>query len=448
MEYVENIHMPTEPIKSSASTLLEALRSAQDTDFKFFSSHRSSIALDRGHIPTNSIDLVREKISFWFQNIGLKVNPFEALDASQDPFIPFYLIDHNHFNSINGDLISFVFAPPGCGKSAFRVRLARDCRVGKDGRKIFPIVYKFPVFDSSKISSEIHYKELAISAAFELLLYMLYHPSLFVDNDDLLTEIQHIFDTNFSINYIQQMVEEGSIQPLLDAFDRTANFLPNPPKEKDLELLAKKIQSLRLPLFSAHKMSPKERLDQVLSLVIKKLGYESVYILVDGVDGYFETGTNADTAVDAIDWLLRQSGEWQNNRIYIKYFLPSDVQPALESRFPLLTSESKVVVITWNVDSLREVIRQRLQEASGGKYSSLRAISTLHLRGARQSPEEVLAHEIAKQGDLTPRKMIKAINQLLLYHIQNKYQEKITPDDLGATIDWIRSKRSLKTTRT
>lgn len=440
--------MPPASIKSSVSTLLEALRSAQDTDSKFFSPHRSSIALDRSDaILAPSFDLVSEKIDKWFQSVGLTVNPFVALDASQDPFIPFYLIDHNQFNTINGDFISFVFAPPGCGKSAFRVRLARDCRVGKDGRKIFPIVYNLPVFDSLKISSGIHYEALARSAALELLLYVLYHPSLFVNNEDLLIEIQHVFDNNFFINYIQQMVEVGSIQPLLDAFDRTANFLPNPPKENDMSLLAKKLQSHRLPHFSAYKMSPKERLDQVLSLVIKKLGYESVYILVDGVDGYFETGTNADTAVDAIDWLLRQSGEWQNNRIYIKYFLPSDVQPALEGRFPLLTSESKIVGISWNVDSLSEVIRQRLQEASDGKYSSLRAISTLHLRGARQAPEDVLAHEIAKLGDLTPRKIIKAINRLLIHHIQNDYQEKITPDDLKAAIDWIRSERSIKTTR-
>ncbi len=440
LEFVKNNHMSTEPIKSANSTLLEALRSAKiytDTDFKFIPSHQPSIAL----AAVNNIDTMREEMSEWFQNVGLSVNPFAEIDAGQDPFIPFYLIDHDQYNSINGTFTSFVFAPPGCGKSAFRVRLARDCRVDKDRRKIFPIVYKLPAFDSQKISPEKHYEVLAMSAAYELLLYVLHHPSVFVDKVDLLIEIQRIFATNFHINYIQQIVDAESIQPLLDTFDRTAKFLPNPPKKSDLVFLAQKLQDLRLPDFPVRKIPPKERLDQVVSLIIKNLGYESFYVLVDGVDGYVETGNNADSAVDTIDWLLQQNGEWQNNRIYLKYFLPVDLKSALERRFPLLTSESKIAVIKWDLDTLTKVIRQRLQEASGGKYSSLRAISALPLRGGKQAPEEVLAREIVNLSDPTPRNMVMAINVLLTHHVQHNRHDKLTVDDLMATIDWIRRKR-------
>ena len=37
------------------------------------------------------------KITKWLISVGLRVNPFANLDASQDPYIPFYLIDHDQY---------------------------------------------------------------------------------------------------------------------------------------------------------------------------------------------------------------------------------------------------------------------------------------------------------------------------------------------------------------
>lgn len=433
------------------SMLLTALESAKDsyeTDFIVtvaFSRPESRIDLRQHFIADQNMELIKEKISKWLKSVELRVNPFATLDASQDPFIPFYLIDHDQYNLINGDFISFVFAPPGSGKSAFRVRLARDCRVGKDGKKIFPIVYNLPAIHDPKISSETHYKELARAAAYELLLYVLHHPSLVIDNDDLLFELQRIFDVNFYVNYLQQMVEQGSIQPLLDVFDRTARLLPNPPGEKDIALLASKLKRFWSPLFPIYKISPKQKFEQTITFIVNRLKFESVYILVDGVDAYVETGRDAENAVEAISWLLTTSDEWQKNRIFAKYFLPTDVKQLLGKRFPLLTSCAKIANIEWNnEDKLSEVIRQRLQEASGGKYSSLRAISSLPLRGAKQAPEEILAHEVVKLDNPTPRDLIKAVNRLLIHHAQHEEQEKLTPNDLKAAIDWIHSERSSK----
>lgn len=232
---------------------------------------------------------------------------------------------------------------------------------------------------------------------------------------------------------------------MLDSFDQTARLLPNPPDKKDLSLLAEKLKGLRYPVPPIQKTSYKQKFDQIISLIFEKLGYEAIYILVDDVDGYVETGGDADKAVDAISWLVTKTGEWRGNRIYMKYFLPIETKDILERKFSLLTSESKVTMIEWNSDTLSEVIRQRLQEASGGKYNSLRAISSLPLRGAKQAPEEVLASEIVKLGNATPRDLIQAVNRLLVRHVQYEEQEKLTPKDMQAAIDWIRFERSFKT---
>lgn len=447
--------MPTADIQTSK--LLTAFKSAKvnpEVDFKVtyqpstMVSNRLPLTAisDRHWVKDNGIDEMKDRIITWLNRVGLIVNPFTEVDASLDPFIPFYLIDHNEFRSISGDHTSFIFAPPGSGKSAFRVRLARDCRVGKNGRKIFPIVYNLPSPDSGAISPDTHYNELARSAVNELLLYLIYHSSSVINDDDLLSQFQRVFDSNlFPLYYLKQMVEQGSVQPLLDSFDQTARLLPNPPDKKDLSLLAEKLKGLRYPVPPIQKTSYKQKFDQIISLIFEKLGYEAIYILVDDVDGYVETGGDADKAVDAISWLVTKTGEWRGNRIYMKYFLPIETKDILERKFSLLTSESKVTMIEWNSDTLSEVIRQRLQEASGGKYNSLRAISSLPLRGAKQAPEEVLASEIVKLGNATPRDLIQAVNRLLVRHVQYEEQEKLTPKDMQAAIDWIRFERSFKT---
>ena len=430
------------------SMLLTALRSARvspNTDFSV-SPPLSAPVSSNNLVKVKSIDDMKEKIVEWLDSVGLKVNPFAVLDASRDPFIPFYLIDHDEFRSISGNFVSFVYAPPGSGKSAFRVRLTRDCRVGKDGRKIFPIVYNLPAPDFVTISPDMHYRELARSAAYELMLHLVYHAPLFINDEALLSQFQQVFDSNLSpVNIIQQMVEQGGVQPLLDSYDQTARLLPNPPGGKDLLLLAEKMKNIRYPVIPNQRISFKQRFEQIVSIIFEKLGYEAIYILVDGVDGYVETGGDANRAVDAISWLVTKTGEWTGNRIYIKYFLPVETKVVLERKFSLLTSKSKITMIEWNTETLSEVIRQRLQEASGGKYNSLRAISSLPLRGAKQAPEEVLAGEIVKLGNATPRDLIRAVNRLLTHHAQCEEQEKLTPKDMQAAIDWIRFGRSFKT---
>lgn len=391
-----------------------------------------------------SYEIMKDKVNYWLNSVGLKVNPFDVVDASIDPFIPFYLIDHDQYRSVNGNFTSYVFAPPGSGKSAFRVRLTRDCRIGKNGRKIFPVVYKLPPPGYLTISPDTHYAEIARAAAYELMLFLVYHVSAVINDELLLAKFQQVFDSNlFSINYIQQMVDEGGVQPLLDSFDQTARLLPNPPEKKDIVLLAAKLKSIRHPVNPIQRLSYKQRFQQIISLVIDVLGYEAIYILIDGVDGYLETGGNADEAVEAISWLVTKNGEWQTKKIYMKYFLPVETHEVLLQKFPLLTSEGKITIIEWTADTLSEVIRQRLQEASGGKYNSLRALSSLSMRGARLAPEERLAQEVMKLGNPTPRELIKAVRELLFHHVQENEHEKLTPEDLQAAIDWLH-RRSLK----
>jgi hypothetical protein len=47
-----------------------------------------------------TLDPLKNRLLEWLSRVGLKLNPFEYIDAGKDPLIPFYLIDHNQFVSI------------------------------------------------------------------------------------------------------------------------------------------------------------------------------------------------------------------------------------------------------------------------------------------------------------------------------------------------------------
>lgn len=401
---------------------------------------------------SETLDPQKNKLQEWLSQVGLNLNPFEYIDAGKDPLIPFYLIDHNQFDKVSGDQPSFVFAPAGGGKTAFRVRLARECRAGRNGRRIFPIVFK-PTrpgsLNGEKKNSAHHQRiDLLRYAAQELFLHLAYYPYALDEMDGALRKafLQTIaWDLDYSIPYyLHKMKEAGNLDPIIDAFDPTARSLPNPPGPEDILFFYKRLIDYSP---DAQKPDDEERLERLFDLVLNKLKFEAIYILVDGVDAFLETVGNPKTALATVSWLLDNTLSWAQDHIYVKYFLPLEMhETTLEMpAFRLLTSKSKLIKIKWDADALSEVIRQRLQEASGGKFDSLAAVSDRALRASGRSPEEVVIGDLRRHRKLSPRSLIRAVNWLFIDHVRDKrVQEKLTLQDLTAVRDWIRKEYSAK----
>ncbi|MBI3167647.1 MAG: hypothetical protein HYZ22_04165 [Chloroflexi bacterium] len=395
--------------------------------------------------------LPTDNLKQWLTHMGLNLNPFGYIDAGEDPFIPFYLIDHNQFKKINGDQISFVFAPAGGGKTAFRVRLARECRAGWNKRRIFPIIFKPTepgVSQGEKSRALRQQADLLRYAARELFIYLAYSPYALDEMNDALRNIfiQTIsWDLDFPIAfYFDQMKTAGSLEPILAAFDPTARSLPNPPDKEDILYLYKKLTRY-IP--EPGKPDEEHRLEALFDLILNKLKFEAIYILVDGVDAFPETENNPHNALLSISWLLDNAISWSNRGVYTKYFLPKELKQFVDqtTNFRPLTLKSKIITIKWDADALSEVIRRRLQEASGGKFDSLAAISDRALRASERSLEEVLIGELRRHKKLSPRSLIKAMDYLFVCHIQDgQVHEKLTPQDVTAVREWIRREYSVK----
>lgn len=394
------------------------------------------------------VDPFHNNLQAWLEEVGLDRNPFGYIDAGKDPSIPHYLVDHNQFEKVNSDHPSLVFAPAGGGKTAFRVRLARECRAGGHGRRVFPIVYKPTGPGTGGAGIHIQQSDLLRYAARELFLQLAYYPYAL---DEVISEVRDMllraiaWDLDFPLSYyLDWMISSGSLEPVINSFDPTARSLPNPPGRDDIRYLCVKLDKYYPDI---DKPGLEARINIMFDLILKQLNFEAIYILVDGVDAFFETANNPGHALRSVSWLLENTLPWVEKHIYVKYFLPDEMQPFIMKNpgYRPLTSKSNIIIIRWDADSLSEVIRRRLQEASGGKFDSLSAVSDRALRAMGRSPEDVLIAELRRYSKSSPRSLIRAVNRLLENHVRaGQDHDKLSPHELTAVRAWIRNEYSAK----
>jgi hypothetical protein len=337
----------------------------------------------------------------WLKDLGLYFNPFDLtyLDAGEDPQLPAYLIGHESFAAIWQGRTSFVFAPVGGGKTAFRVRLARACRVGQDGRRIFPVIYKMPSpthFEIEKPDLDHHLTYINHAIAQELLLALAYNPGRFFDFEiGIRTKIYRLLVDNLPFNleiHLQQLSDKGTLMPLVKLFDRTAERLFTLPHPDEIRNFCKELmevsQTPAVPGDPENKKDATERFEELVEFLKETLGYESIYVLVDGVDAYIEAITRPQLSVDLLKPLLNETGPWAIKKIFMKYFLPTEFDALITLgtlSFPGERTPVDIVRVNWTLAMLEELIQERLRVASKGIYSSLDAICSPELHGVIQT---------------------------------------------------------------
>jgi hypothetical protein len=384
-----------------------------------------------------------QKLGDWLKSVGLQFNPFDSkyLDAGADSQLPAYLVGHNSFAAIWQDQASFVFAPTGGGKTAFRVRLARACRVGQDGRRIFPIVYKIP--SQSQLGTprpilEQHLQFINQAAALELLLTLAYQPARYFD---LPAKTRRSVRSLLALNLAEtlptllaQLADKGNLRPLVDLFDPTAERLLTPPEPRQIRELCASLSQALVEKPARLKYSAPGRFEELLDLLQGVFNYQAIYILIDGVDGYIEAMLKPQVSLELLKPLLNETTPWANRQIYTKYFLPTEFASLITAQdllFPGEATNPKLVDINWTRAMLLELLEGRLRVASQGLFGSLDAISSPALHGLIQ--EELITTARA----LLPREVLVLAERLLLEHVRRSEQPGLLePGDLEATKSW------------
>lgn len=372
------------------------------------------------------------------EELGLQFDPFEHLDGDKDPHLPRYLVDHGAFAALWGEWPSFLFAPPGGGKTAFRVRLMRACRVGQDGKKIFPLLFRppRPQREGEPIPEEEFFTALIHDAGGGLLFQLAYQPQSFLELPAAERQrVRELLEQTLPAPleyYLFQLKDAGSLKPLARAFDPTSQELPAEPLSPTIQLFCEALSEngypKRGPDFAP---SAEQMLETFFQALFDLLKYESIYLLVDGADAYTQEPRSI---VRIIEPLLVRLRDWAGRKIFPKLFLPDNVAPLISDT--LLTKPTKVVIINWKRDSLAAIVRERLYVASGGMYNGLEAISA---RDIPRPPEEYLAKAVRPA---VPREVILLTQRVFTEHILRVGPYGfLEARDFESALRWYRAQR-------
>ncbi len=334
---------------------------------------------------------------------GFVFDPFERLEASNDPYISGYLIGHDMFSVAWETAPAALFAPPGGGKTAMRIYTLRACWKNEGQRRKFPISYDLPFFAhlAGLTSLEAHQTAIAAAAATDLLLACAYRPALYRSLTvprrlTLLSLLRAALPVNLEYA-LSLLAESGDAQQLSEYLDRTY-CLPDPPgREAVFELCRLMLRDLEDA--SGDLWSGPAQFEALLAFLREDLNFESVLLLLDGVDGGGLAPGDVQMQFDVIAPLLNQSPEWSKSNLFLKAFLPFELQTYVAGQAPDFYRQSLRAEIRWDVPKLAEILRRRVYVASQGRFGSLDALSSPALRDvetliasrARPLPREAIA---------------------------------------------------------
>jgi len=383
--------------------------------------------------------------------LGLQCNPFDAkyLDAGADPNLPSYLVGHDAFMALQQDQPSIVFAPIGGGKTAFRSRLARACRVGEGGRRILPVIYTLPKPRQLTNSISVYDRHLYFilrAVSVELLFALAYRPDEFLmlrplDRRRVASQLAATSPVDIALQ-LEQIAEAGELLPLVQLIDPSADHLLAPPSAERLRTFCKELRAETLAAerqTAELKAQPiEQRFQGLIGLIKQTLHFQALYLLIDGVDAYVEVTNGRRRLGDLLTPLFQKTGVWANEQLYCKYFLPNDLLASVklfELLQPGTITNLNLISIEWTPSSLHAVLQERLRFASEGRFANLDAICAPTLRGVQE-------HLLAAAAPL-PREVLALAEQLLLTHVARLDEPALLePVDLEQAIAQYRLTRA------
>lgn len=326
----------------------------------------------------------------WLERLGFKDDPFALYEAEREhDYLPFFFVDRPYLYAVLGaptyPQTAFLMAERGDGKTATRQMVAYECAHGKLRWKVLPVhYYDFSLLieavqgDLAKLTVRHHMRGI-IRAIIRTLAEEV--PAIFFDRLD---EMDRALLMGYALTFGDPITHL-----------KLTRIIPDSPIQLDWEQL-----------------SPMETLTTLSDLVVQ-LGqntektYESLYILVDGVD---ETSAGAQSAAALLYPLVNERAILETPHLAFKFFLPAVVGAALQQRVSLRPDRLCVRTIAWNRDALRDVVQQRLAYYSKDTVKRLEDMCT---SAAKMRTMDRLLD--ASNG--SPRTLLRLCQALIHHHV-------------------------------
>lgn len=313
-----------------------------------------------------------------YEQLGFESHPFLKTNADEEEMLQTYFVPPPYFDAIIGDSkspsSSIVLAPRGAGKTAQR-RMVESISTESGYLAVTYDRFEFGANQKvNEISLQYHLRNIITRILISFLSYLGESPDivedLSKDEKKQLTIFVHAYLGELTGDGIQEILNE--LKSLPDKFkefwsqhvgfmESVINYLLKNYDLEEIDLPDAKQEEKRLG------ETYKFQLESLLMLV-KKIGFNSIYILVDRPDETEKTGNDPESTYQLIQPILRDLELLGLPGYGFKFFLWDQIEPYFRS--DARPDRVPQYELKWTRNSLKEVLSKRLLSFSGGKINN------------------------------------------------------------------------------
>lgn len=379
----------------------------------------------------------KQRIELWLQQYGFAYNPFAFTDSERDYRLSEYFVEHPDFEKTIGLNHRLVFARPGDGKTAIRLRLQSLYRDAFGEHHVFAFSYLVPqeIAATPPPTIDKHLNELLTAAVRHAFVLLALRGVEFPLLQQQLTDnsISALFAAFFEEYYgvinswqadLQQAIDDYSLEQTLHNLDPVYDDLE--PFEATSSINKQWLQQWRHLLTAAQRAEYALPLDlferwRLFCDLLKRIGVQDILILVDGVDikptdRHALDGTPIERMAAIVTPLLQAIAEDKlGKNIYWKLFLPFELYLPLIAVLPF---QVQYDIIEWDRKRLFQFLRSRLSSASNGAVTSLNQLVS----------RDVIANlelYLCAASESSPRYLMHYINKIFALHLSTTTEEHL-----------------------
>lgn len=313
-----------------------------------------------------------------YETLGFSGHPFAKTNADEEPNLKDYFVPPAYFDAIIGDprtpTSSVVLAPRGAGKSAQR-RMVEDQGSISHFLSVTYDRFEFGgVEDVADLSLQYHLRNIITRIIVSFLSYLSEYPdvvrNLSKSEKHELTVFIQTYLGSLTGDKIQELMKElRSLPEKFKTFwhenvgfmESVVNFLLKKYDLEPIDLPDVKQEEKRLAA------TYKYQLETLLGLV-KRIGFKSIYILIDKVDETEQTGNNPEQTYQLIQPLIRDLELLGLEGYAFKFFIWNQVEPFYRKH--ARPDRIAQYELNWSRTDLKGILSARLKAFSNGAISS------------------------------------------------------------------------------
>jgi len=383
-------------------------------------------------------------IATWLKGHGFTENPFALREAGCEERLSEYFVEGPYYDEVKGDAddprTAFVFAARGCGKSAYRVMIQRSCRPDDRDSPVLAIPYTDfsrvlaeTKGDLSQVTVDHHLRAILAASLTTFLREFVESPESFLK---LPRKRQGIFKALLG-EHAPSLLHPTFLSDRLREWEKlaAADLLEETAEQELTDALPAPTSDPLLHFLHTLLVGPSEPLPDGLPLIehwrafvalVQQAGLKAVYVLVDGLDEFFETAMDPQGAIPPFLLpLVANLSLMEGSCVAFKLFLPLEVFDTLRANSAVRFDRLSWHHLMWRDNHLVRMLRGRLQAFSGGRISSLDAIADVGVVGR-------IDVQLARWAHGSPRNLLLLGDILFTVHCDQGGENKplLTEEDL------------------